>query len=86
MIAGLLLASYGVSGAIRGGHVDGIVQSITARTGFAVDQVKVVGNRQTSEIDILDRLELDGWTSLIGFDAGYGLESQSCRFTLIVGA
>ena len=24
---------------------------------------------QTSEIDILDRLELDGWTSLIGFDA-----------------
>ncbi|TIN59290.1 MAG: FtsQ-type POTRA domain-containing protein, partial [Mesorhizobium sp.] len=42
---------------------------ITARTGFAVDQVKVVGNRQTSEIDILDRLELDGWTSLIGFNA-----------------
>ena len=26
-------------------------------------------HRQTSEIDILDRLELDGWTSLIGFDA-----------------
>ena len=46
-----------------------IVQSITARTGFAVDQIKVVGNRETSEIDILDRLELDGWTSLIGFDA-----------------
>ena len=41
----------------------------STRTGFAVDQIKVVGNRQTSEIDILDRLELDGWTSLIGFDA-----------------
>ena len=27
------------------------------------------GNRETSEIDILDRLGLDGWTSLIGFDA-----------------
>jgi cell division protein FtsQ len=64
-----LLASGSAYGAYLGGHVDGIVQSITARTGFAVDQVKVVGNRETSEIDILDRLGLDGWTSLIGFDA-----------------
>jgi len=69
IMSAVLLASGGAYGAYLGGHVDGIVQSITARTGFAVDQVKVVGNRQTSEIDILDRLELDGWTSLIGFDA-----------------
>ncbi|TGQ69702.1 cell division protein FtsQ/DivIB [Mesorhizobium sp. M00.F.Ca.ET.186.01.1.1] len=69
IMSAVLLASSGVYGAYLGGHADGIVQSITARTGFAVDQVKVVGNRQTSEIDILDRLELDGWTSLIGFDA-----------------
>ena len=39
---------------ISAAMIDGIVQSITARTGFAVDQVKVVGNRETSEIDILD--------------------------------
>lgn len=69
ILSAVLLASAGAYGAFLGGHVDGIVQSITARTGFAVDQVKVVGNRETSEIDILDRLELDGWTSLIGFDA-----------------
>ncbi|MFA6153764.1 cell division protein FtsQ/DivIB [Mesorhizobium sp.] len=69
IMSAVLLASSGAYGAYLGGHADGIVQSITARTGFAVDQVKVVGNRQTSEIDILDRLELDGWTSLIGFDA-----------------
>ncbi|TPL90630.1 cell division protein FtsQ/DivIB [Mesorhizobium sp. B2-3-13] len=69
IMSSVLLASSGVYGAYLGGHADGIIQSITARTGFAVDQVKVVGNRQTSEIDILDRLELDGWTSLIGFDA-----------------
>ena len=30
---------------------------------------KVSGHRETSEIDILERLGLDGWTSLIGFDA-----------------
>ncbi|MBZ9799510.1 cell division protein FtsQ/DivIB [Mesorhizobium sp. ES1-4] len=69
IMSSVLLASSGAYGAYLGGHADGIIQSITARTGFAVDQVKVVGNRQTSEIDILDRLELDGWTSLIGFDA-----------------
>lgn len=65
----VLLGSSATYGAYLGGDVDGVVQNITARTGFAVDQVKVVGNQQTSEIDILDRLQLDGWTSLIGFNA-----------------
>jgi cell division protein FtsQ len=69
IMSAVLIASSSAYGAYLGGDVEGIVQSITARTGFAVDQVKVVGNRQTSEIDILDRLELDGWTSLIGFNA-----------------
>ncbi|MER9136205.1 cell division protein FtsQ/DivIB [Mesorhizobium sp. M0830] len=77
MMSAVLIASSSAYGAYLGGHVDGIVQSITARTGFAVDQVKVVGNRQTSEIDILDRLELDGWTSLIGFDAAAARERIS---------
>ncbi|MER9598091.1 MULTISPECIES: cell division protein FtsQ/DivIB [unclassified Mesorhizobium] len=69
ILSAALLISASAYGAYLGGHADAIVQSVTARTGFAVDQVKVVGNRETSEIDILDRLELDGWTSLIGFDA-----------------
>ncbi len=69
ILSASLIASSSLYGAILGGHADDIVQGITARTGFAVDQIKVVGNHQTSEIDILDRLELDGWTSLIGFDA-----------------
>lgn len=69
IMSAVLFAASGAYGAYVGGHADVIIQSITARTGFAVDQVKVVGNHQTSEIDILDRLELDGWTSLIGFNA-----------------
>jgi cell division protein FtsQ len=56
-------------GAWLGGDLDGFIQGVTARTGFAVDQIKVVGNTQTSEIDILGQLGLDGWTSLVGFDA-----------------
>ena len=69
ILSAVLIASSSAYGAYLGGQVDSIVQGVTARTGFAVDQIKVVGNRETSEIDILDRLELDGWTSLIGFDA-----------------
>jgi cell division protein FtsQ len=69
ILSAVLLASSGAYGAWLGGHVDSIVQGVTARTGFAVDQIKVVGNRESSEIDILGKLELDGWTSLIGFDA-----------------
>jgi cell division protein FtsQ len=67
-LATTLLASSCVYGAYVGGHAEAVVQGFTARTGFAVDQIKVVGNRETSEIDILGSLELDGWTSLIGFD------------------
>ncbi|WP_425537737.1 cell division protein FtsQ/DivIB [Pseudaminobacter soli (ex Li et al. 2025)] len=63
------LAASVIYGAYEGGHMPTVVQAITARSGFAVDQIKVVGHRETSEIDVLDKLELDGWTSLIGFDA-----------------
>lgn len=68
ILSALLLSSSATYGAYLGGHLDSFVQSVTARTGFAVDQIKVVGNQHTSEIDILDKLELNGWTSLIGLD------------------
>ncbi|TIX77947.1 MAG: cell division protein FtsQ/DivIB, partial [Mesorhizobium sp.] len=44
MLSAVLLVSGSAYGAYLGGHVDGVVQGITARTGFAVDQIKVVGN------------------------------------------
>jgi len=68
MLSAALLASGSAYGAYLGGHMDSVVQGFTARTGFAVDQIKVIGNHETSEIDILDSLGLNGWTSLIGFD------------------
>jgi cell division protein FtsQ len=65
----IFLGATGAYGAYLGGHIPDYAQAVTARTGFAVDQVRVIGHKQTSEIDILDRLELDGWTSLVGFNA-----------------
>ena len=63
------LGLTGLYGAYLGGHIPDYAQAVTARTGFAVDQIKVVGHQQTSEIDILGSLQLDGWTSLVGFNA-----------------
>ncbi|WP_274628347.1 cell division protein FtsQ/DivIB [Arvimicrobium flavum] len=62
-------AITGVYGAYVGGRMPDYAQAVTARTGFAVDEVRVIGHQHTSEIDILDQLGLDGWTSLIGFNA-----------------
>jgi cell division protein FtsQ len=64
-----LLAATGLYGAAIGGHMPSVVQSVTARTGFALSAVRITGNRETSEIDVLDAVGLDGFTSLIGFDA-----------------
>jgi cell division protein FtsQ len=68
LTAGLLAVS-GLYGAYLGGQFPVAVQAVTSHLGFAIDQVKVSGHHETSEIDILERLGLDGWTSTIGFDA-----------------
>lgn len=64
-----LFAAAGLYGAILGGHMPALAQSVTSRLGFAIADVRVSGNRETSEIDILGALGLDGWTSQIGFSA-----------------
>jgi cell division protein FtsQ len=68
LCAGFLAASS-LYGAWLGGHIPMVVQAVTSPLGFAVDEVKISGHQETSEIDVLERLGLDGWTSTIGFDA-----------------
>ncbi|MDQ2632270.1 MAG: cell division protein FtsQ/DivIB [Pseudomonadota bacterium] len=65
----VFLSSSALYGAWLGGQIPVAAQAVTARLGFAVDQIRVSGNKETSEIDILGSLGLDGWTSLVGFDA-----------------
>lgn len=69
-----LLAATGLYGAWQGGHVPSLVQAVTARSGFAVSQLHITGNRDTSEIDIVEAIGLDGHTSLVGFDAAEARE------------
>ncbi|MCV0397853.1 MAG: cell division protein FtsQ/DivIB [Rhizobiaceae bacterium] len=64
-----LIAGFSLYGAVLGGHMPGVVSAVTARAGLAVEEVRIKGQVETSEIDVLERLGLDGWTSMIGLDA-----------------
>lgn len=65
---GVLFGLTGFYGALHGGHLDEGVRAVTARVGFAIEDIEVVGNRETSEIDVLQQIGLNGWTSMVGFD------------------
>jgi cell division protein FtsQ len=60
--------AVGFHGMVVGGHGPVVMQAITSKAGFAVEDVRVSGNQHTSEIDILQLLGLDGSTSLLGLD------------------
>lgn len=64
----LFLGATGFYGMSLGGHSQDFAQASTTAIGFAIEDVKVSGNRETSEIDILERLGLDGTTSLVALD------------------
>jgi cell division protein FtsQ len=61
-------AAIGLYGMSLGGHGHEVAQATTAAVGFAIEDVRVSGNDQTSEIDILQLLGLDGTTSLVALD------------------
>lgn len=61
-------AATGFYGMSLGGHTQNFTQTTTTAAGFAIEDVKVSGNVETSEIDILQQLGLDGTTSLVALD------------------
>lgn len=63
------LGATGIYGMIVGDHTHTVVKATASTFGFAIERVSVAGNNETSEIDILEKLGLDGETSLIGFNA-----------------
>ena len=61
-------AATGLYGMSLGGHTEAVAQATTTAAGFAIDDVKVSGNSETSEIEILQLIGLDGTTSLVALD------------------
>lgn len=72
--AGILSAAAffgltGLYGMAVGGHAGNVAEAATSAIGFSIDNVKVSGNVQTSEVDILQQLGLDGSSSVISLSA-----------------
>ncbi len=67
--AAVLFASTGLYGMVLGGHTGAVAEATTSAIGFSIDNVKVSGNLQTSEIDILQQLGLDGSSSVVFLSA-----------------
>jgi len=70
--AALMIAMVGgasLYGAVLGGRMPAVIEAVAASTGFAVERVEVAGNAETSEIDVLGAIGLNGYTPLLGFDA-----------------
>ena len=62
-------ALTGLYGVVQGGHLRALTETVTAATGFAVERVDVAGNVETSPIDVVQRLGLDGGTSTVTLNA-----------------
>ncbi len=64
----VLFLATGVYGTIVGGRTHEFTQAATSHIGFGIADVQISGHSQTSEIEILSALGLNGSSSLIGFD------------------
>ncbi len=69
-----LFAATGLYGMVLGGHTGAVAEATTSAIGFSIDNVKVSGNLQTSEIDILQQLGLDGSSSVVFLSAASARE------------
>jgi len=67
----LLVLLFGI---IVGGHGEQTAKMLTASLGLAVSKVHITGIEQTSEIDVLTAMGLDGDSAMLMFDMGQARE------------
>ncbi|BCP54428.1 cell division protein FtsQ [Kaistia sp. 32K] len=64
----LLFAATGIAGIVSADRVDETLTWISSTSGLAIDNVRITGQTETSEIAVLNRLELPPEASLALFD------------------
>jgi len=55
-------------GILYGGHGESALKMVTASLGLAVEEIEMSGLVHTSEIDILEAIDLDGDSAMLAFD------------------
>jgi cell division protein FtsQ len=57
-----------IAGVTLGGHVVTVVSAVTSWSGLGIQNVKITGQSETSEVDVLQRLDLGPYPSIVTFD------------------
>lgn len=70
----VLFLSTAVVGVLVGGHSMTVASAVTAWSGLAIAKVEISGQSETSEVDVLDRLEMGAFPSLVTFDVAAARE------------
>jgi cell division protein FtsQ len=63
-----LFGSTALAGILYGGHATTVLAAIASSSGLGIDSVKISGQSETSEVDVLNRLGLGSYPSLLTFD------------------
>ena len=64
----VLVLATSTAGIFAGGHGMTVVSAVTSWTGFAVENVRITGQTETSEIDVLNGLAFGPFPSLLTLD------------------
>ncbi len=63
-----LFVATAIAGMVMGGHVMTVASAVTAWVGFGIENVKISGQSQTSEVDVLAALDIGTYPSLLTLD------------------
>lgn len=64
-----LIAATGLYGMQVGGHGPAVAEALTSSAGFALEDVHIAGNAETSDITVLEHIGLNGATSVLSISA-----------------
>ncbi len=64
----LLFGATAIAGIVAGGHGRSVASAVTAWAGFGIQKVEITGQSETSEVNVLDALDLDTYPSLLTLD------------------
>jgi cell division protein FtsQ len=63
-----LFIATAAAGTIIGGHGMTVASAVTAWAGFAIESVRITGQSETSEVDVLNALDIGTYPSLLTLD------------------
>jgi cell division protein FtsQ len=72
-LAALFLVT-GIGGTVMGDHIAELAGELTAQSGLAVREVRITGQSETSELDVLQSLDLPPSASLVTLNVGAARE------------